>query len=203
MPEEIRGGLEFIDIGGGYWPEQGEWLQFAGTPAGMIAKAGGEDVISPERHYRYPAELIRQFAQEIGDAVRGNQPTFRGLKICLEPGRWICHEAMHILMRVTDKKADDLVITDAGTNAIGWERFETDYFPVINLTQPSLEERTCLVLGSLCTPHDVWGYSYFGSGISEGDLLMIPCQGAYTYSLRQNFIKPPPDLVVLEAYRAD
>jgi diaminopimelate decarboxylase len=46
------------------------------------------------------------------------------------------------------------------------------------------------VLGSLCTPHDVWGTSYFGEGIDRGDVLLIPGQGAYTYSLRQEFIKP-------------
>jgi diaminopimelate decarboxylase len=101
-------------------------------------------------------------------------------------------------MTVVDKKAADLIITDAGTNAIGWERFEIDYFPVLNLTRPSMSERPCLILGSLCTPHDVWGYSYFGKKICEGDVLMIPCQGAYTYSLRQNFIKPEPEVVVME-----
>jgi diaminopimelate decarboxylase len=105
---------------------------------------------------------------------------------------------MHLLITVIDKKADDLVITDAGTNAIGWERFETDYFPVINLSKPELTERACLVLGSLCTPHDVWGYAYYGRDIAPGDVLLIPTQGAYTYSLRQHFIKPLPKSAVLE-----
>jgi len=190
--------LEFLDIGGGYWPEQGEWLQQAGTPEGMIKKAKGKDVISPDRHYRLPAEQLKQFAKKIGQAIQEHISPFRGLKICLEPGRWICNDAMHLLMTVVDKKAADLIITDAGTNAIGWERFEIDYFPVLNLTRPSMSERPCLILGSLCTPHDVWGYSYFGKKICEGDVLMIPCQGAYTYSLRQNFIKPEPEVVVME-----
>jgi hypothetical protein len=30
----------------------------------------------------------------------------------------------------------------------------------------------------------------FGDGASPGDVLLIPNQGAYTYSLRQSFIKP-------------
>jgi len=97
---------------------------------------------------------------------------------------------MHILLTVVDKKAEDLVIVDGGTNIVGWERFETDYFPVINLSRPSLMERSSLIFGSLCTPHDVWGYGYFGDGIEPGDILMVPSQGAYTYSLRQSFIKP-------------
>ena len=97
-----------------------------------------------------------------------------------------------------DKKARDLVITDAGTNAIGWERFETDYFPVINLSRPETIEHECYILGSLCTPHDVWGYSYWGKDIQPGDVLMIPTQGAYTYSLRQEFIKLLPAVVMLD-----
>jgi len=104
---------------------------------------------------------------------------------------------MHLLISAVDKKSPELVITDAGTNAIGWERFETDYFPVINLTRPGLDEHRCLVLGSLCTPHDVWGYSYHGKEIRPGDVLLIPCQGAYTYSLRQEFIKPLPKVVII------
>jgi len=199
MQDEVRRQIEFIDVGGGYWPEQGEWLQPAGTPEGMLKKARGEDVISPNRHYRFPAEQLKQFAKKIGQAIQNHIYPLKELKICLEPGRWICNDAMHLLMTVVDKKAEDLIITDAGTNAIGWERFETDYFPILNLKRPSLSERPCLILGSLCTPHDVWGYSYFGKKICEGDVLMIPCQGAYTYSLRQNFIKKIPEVVIMES----
>jgi diaminopimelate decarboxylase len=74
---------------------------------------------------------------------------------------------------------------------------ETDYFPEINLSRPDLTEHPCYVLGSLCTPHDVWGYGYFGSDIQPGDILLIPTQGAYTYSLRQNFIKPLPKTIII------
>ena len=90
-----------------------------------------------------------------------------------------------------------MVITDAGTNAVGWERFEHAYFPVINLSRPGTKQHACHVMGSLCTPHDYWGYTYHGDGIEEGDVLLIPAQGAYTYSLRQRFIKPLPAVSVL------
>ena len=78
------------------------------------------------------------------------------------------------------------------------EDFETDYFPVMNLSRPSVDEHACYVLGSLCTPHDVWGYAYHGSDIRPGDALLVPTQGAYTYSLRQQFIKPLPRTVLLD-----
>jgi diaminopimelate decarboxylase len=197
MPAPFRDVIEFIDIGGGYWPAQGEWLQAAGTPAGILRKALGKMAGPAEIHYRLPSVSIEAFAGELASEIRRHLLSILPCRICFEPGRWICNDAMHLFISVIDKKAPDLVITDAGTNAIGWERFETDYFPILNLTRPSLQERPCNILGSLCTPHDLWGYSYWGDDIQPGDLLMIPTQGAYTYSLRQGFIKPLPAVVTI------
>ncbi len=182
MPDQFFEDLKFIDIGGGYWPSQGEWLVSD----------------QPLAHYCIPAAPIEAFADCLAQSLETHIFPLTQCRVCFEPGRWICNDAMHILMQVVDCKTEDLVITDAGTNTIGWERFETDYFPVMNLTQAMPEERACHILGSLCTPHDVWGYAYFGKGISEGDVLMIPTQGAYTYSLKQSFIKPLPRTIVVE-----
>ena len=181
MPPSFRNSCEFLDIGGGYWPPQGEWL---------VSK-------DPLVHYHLPAEPLEAFAEKLQKAITQSVLPWLNCRICFEPGRWICNDALHLFVQVVDKKAHDLVIADCGTNAVGWERFETDYFPVINLTHGSLEERPCQILGSLCTPHDVWGYAFFGTEINEGDILMIPTQGAYTYSLRQNFIKPVPSVVFI------
>ncbi len=192
MPASFRRQIEFIDIGGGYWPAQGEWLQPVGTPEGRLREALGQPPGLPKTHHRLPAIGIEEFAEQLSAAIHEHLFSVVPCRICLEPGRWICNDAVHLLISVVDKKAADLVITDAGTNTVGWERFETDYFPILNLTRPSLHEKPCHILGSLCTPHDVWGYMYFGDDIQPGDILMIPTQGAYTYSLRQNFIKPLP-----------
>lgn len=197
LPESCRKSIEFIDIGGGYWPPQGEWLQPAGTREGQLRTTIGREAGKPTDHYCFPAASIDDFAARLSQAINRHIFSVIKCRICFEPGRWICHDAMHMLMSVADKKADDMVITDAGTNAIGWERFETDYFPVLNLTSPSFNERECNILGSLCTPHDVWGYTYWGKSIEDGDVLMIPSQGSYTYSLRQHFIKPLPSVVIL------
>jgi diaminopimelate decarboxylase len=192
-----RQAIGFIDIGGGYWPEQGEWLHSRATERGRLLENLGVPSPSPLIHYCIPSAPIDFFAREIAAAVRSHLTPAAPCRICLEPGRWICNDAMHLVLSVVDKKAPDLVITDAGTNAVGWERFENDYFPVLNLTRPSLKERPCHILGALCTPHDVWGTAYFGEAIEPGDILMIPTQGACTYSLRQHFIKPLPGVVVI------
>jgi diaminopimelate decarboxylase len=170
-----------MDLGGGFWPRPGEWL------------CSGEKGI-PTLH---EAATIERFARELAKALERSVFPHVACRIWLEPGRWLCNDAMHLLVTVVDRKDPDLVITDGGTHAIGWERFEHDYFPVINLTRPDISEQECLILGSLCTPHDVWGKTYCGSDIQVGDVLLIPNQGAYTYGLRQGFIKPLPQSVVL------
>ncbi|MBN2809955.1 MAG: alanine racemase [Deltaproteobacteria bacterium] len=197
MPATFLENLYFIDLGGGFWPEPGEWLQAQATRVGTIGKAFGHEIKDPLKHYRLPALPLANFAQKLGQALTRHIFPKCCCRVCFEPGRWLCHDAMHLLITVVDKKADDLAITDAGTNTIGWERFESDYFPVLNLSRPELTEHSCDILGSLCTPHDIWGYSYWGETLQEGDTLMIPSQGAYTYSLRQNFIKAPAPVVVL------
>jgi diaminopimelate decarboxylase len=194
-PGDMCEAMQFVDVGGGFWPPRGEWLHFSATPEGRIREARGEDVHAPGLHFRNPASSLGEFARALTGAFRDHLGRLGAPRICVEPGRWICNDAMHLVITVVDRKGHDIVITDAGTNAIGWERFESDYFPLINLTRPSTVERSCYVLGSLCTPHDVWGYSYFGEDIRIGDVLLVPTQGAYTYSLRQRFIKPLPEVV--------
>jgi len=195
-----RSSIEFLDVGGGYWPVQGEWLQDAGTPTGRLRQAVSPDWWPSEmQHFRLPSVPIEEFAAQIGSAMQNHILPHVNCGVYTEPGRWLCNDAMHILLSVVDKKADDLVITDGGTNAVGWERFESDYFPVINLSRPAPFERECAIYGSLCTPHDIWGFSYFGNGIERGDILLIPTQGAYTYSLRQRFIKSLPKVVSLNS----
>ena len=153
------------------------------------------------RHHKLSSVPIEEFADKIAQALRAHVFPCVRCRVYTEPGRWICNDAVHLILTVVDKKAKDLVVTDAGINAIGWDRFETDYFPVINLSQPDVNEHECYIMGSLCTPHDIWGYAYHGADVQVGDILMIPTQGAYTYSLRQNFIKPVPQVAMLKADR--
>ena len=182
MSESFWRQCRFVDIGGGYWPPLGEWLLSS----------------EPGHYHLNPATGIDEFAERLAAAVEKELPQLSDCRICFEPGRWICNDTMHLLLTVVDRKAPDMVITDAGTNAVGWERFEIDYFPVLNLTRGGLEEHPCHVFGSLCTPHDIWGFSYLGTDIREGDVLMVPTQGAYTYSLRQHFIKALPRVAVVD-----
>lgn len=190
LPEDQLKALKFIDIGGGFWPEQGEWLNAQNTFSGRLIQCLDPDYAVPLKHYYRPAKSLHYFAKEISDALRRQGPPLSNLEVWMEPGRWLSTPAMHILVRVVDKKSPLIAITDGGIHLMGWERPLTEFIPVINLTRPGTDEFALNTFGSLCTPHDVWGGSVFGAGIETGDILMIPDQGAYTYTLRQSFIKP-------------
>lgn len=199
LPITDREHIRFLDIGGGYWPEQGEWLLTAATQGGMLLKNLDLAAENRDTPVKMPAACLETFARRLSSAIKTHIfPHLPTCRICFEPGRWLCNDAMHLLLRVVDVKDRDMVITDGGTNAVGWERFESDYFPVLNLSRPQMKEHRCTLCGSLCTPHDLWGKAYWGEDIQEGDVLLIPTQGAYTYSLRQQFIKPLPSVAVLQ-----
>jgi diaminopimelate decarboxylase len=197
MPAEQAGAINFIDIGGGYWPARGEWTHPCATPGGKLRQCLEPRIEEGLDHCCFSAVPLADFARQISESLHKNIFPHVEPEIYLEPGRWISNDSMHILLQVLDKKADDVVIVDGATSAVGWERYENDYCPALNLSRPSLDERKCMVFGSLCTPHDLWGYSYFGDNIELGDVLLVPDQGAYTYSLRQHFIKPLPRQVIL------
>jgi diaminopimelate decarboxylase len=190
LPEGLSKSLKFFDIGGGFWPEQGEWLNGQNTLRGRLIQAVDSDFEFGPRHYFRKACSIEGFAEQIAEAYLQQGPPLSNLELWMEPGRWLSHSAMHILLRVVDKKGEDMVIADGGTNLLGWERPLSEFIPLINLTRPSLMERRVRVFGSLCTPYDIWGYAVFGEDIRVGDILVVPDQGAYTYSLSQSFIKP-------------
>ena len=190
MPSRLSTSLEFLDIGGGFWPEQGEWLNPENSPRGRIREILMPSGRQGRRHYYRKGNGIVFFARQIARAISEQGHPIGNLEIWMEPGRWISNPSMHILLEVVDKKGHGTAITDGGTNLLGWERPLTEFIPVVNLTNCSLEERPIRVFGSLCTPQDVWGQSVFGGDPKNGDILLIPDQGAYTYSLRQTFIKP-------------
>jgi diaminopimelate decarboxylase len=176
--------IHFIDIGGGYWPEEGEWLKGPDEQNGDLAGRVWNRSIP-----------IAQFAAELSDVIKTEIFPLVQCQIRFEPGRWIANSCMSMLISVCDKKSDSCVITDGATNSIGWDRFQNDYFPVLNISSPSAQEHACRMYGSLCDPHDAWGFAYRGASIGRGDILLVPNQGAYTYSLQQSFIKPLPPVV--------
>jgi len=190
LPESSQRRLKFLDIGGGYWPERGEWLNPQNTTSGKLLQILDPDFQFRPRHYYHPANPLEYFAREISAALRRQGRPLSELEIFMEPGRWLSTPAMHVLLKVIDKKESTVVIADGGINLLGWERPLFEFIPLLNLTRPSLREFPVRVFGNLCTPLDIWGTTLFGEGVENGDVLLVPDQGSYTYCLRQSFIKP-------------
>lgn len=204
MPRYLHGYLRFIDIGGGFWPEQGEFLHSHNTIIGRLALLLGADVRLKKNYYYRPSRTIEFFSRSIAEVILSQPAPLRDLEVYMEPGRWISNSTMHILVSVIEQKGTDMIITDGGINLLGWERPMNEFIPVINLTKNSLKERGKKIFGPLCTPDDIWGYSIFGGDdVSPGDVLLIPDQGAYTYSLSQSFIKPIARVIKFDGHELE
>ena len=190
-------GWQFVDIGGGFYPQDDEavypWLTDENRLRALRGERGA-DAPSPYWDLRYllhsvqpieemASEIFAAFAKHISDPLGD-------VELWLEPGRYIANKGVHLLLQVADIKGGDIAITDGGTNLLGWERLETEHCPLINLSHPARTQQRCRIYGSLCTPHDLWGYAYYGTHLEVGDILLLPTQGSYVQTLAQRFIKP-------------
>ena len=189
-------GWRFVDIGGGFYPEDDEGA-YPWVAGGQVAPTAGPSDDWDLKYLLQDVAPIEQVASDIGDAFSSSFP--EGPELWVEPGRYLVNPAVHILLRVVDVKGEALAITDGGTNLLGWERLELEHCPLVNLTRPSEQQRRMNVYGSLCTPHDLWGYTCYGESIRPGDVLMVPAQGSYVQTLAQRFIKPICQTVLLGA----
>lgn len=202
--DEERMGFEYLDMGGGYVPESFDGIypwnpdqtMWGQDPIEVVSNVL-EDKYQP-RFIKTKSNAIEVFAKAIAavylEQIKMVAPN---MELYCEPGRFICHSAIHFLLRLVDVKSDQIGIADGGCGMQGWEKFQfMNYAPVFNLSQFTTErEIPFITYGSLCTPDDVWGYYMYTTGTpKEGDFVLIPYQGAYTYTLAQTFIKEIPEV---------
>lgn len=175
--------IKYIDFGGGFEVYESE---------GIIQKTKqGHDYLIRN------AIKIEAYAKEIGTAIRTHLSPILNITYYSEPGRILCNDSMFIVLAVSDRKDDNNVVLDGGVNMVGWQRFEYEYFPLVNISAPSKNEIECNMWGNLCTTWDIWGYRCYSKKISESDFIVVPNQGALTYSLAQSFIQPIPPVYKL------
>jgi diaminopimelate decarboxylase len=188
--------IKYIDFGGGFEVFESEGFYPSQTPKGNIIQTvnsyNGKQTTFNTPYYIRDAIKIDEYAKKIGQAIRTHLEPIIDVNYYSEPGRIICNDAMHIVLSVADVKDEGNIILDGGVNMVGWQRFEHEYFPLINLSSPSKKEIKCNMWGNLCTTWDIWGYFCYANRIREGDIIVVSNQGALTYSLAQNFIQPIP-----------
>lgn len=145
-----------------------------------------------------PVEPLQNFALAIGETLKQHILPFNpDMAIYFEPGRFIVTPSTTILLRVMAVKKES-VIVDGGINMLGDYKFaEYSFAPLLNVTHPSEQLVRKTIYGSLCDPHDIWGYSYYGEDLQVGDVLAVPQQGAYTFSSAWRFIKAIPAYIAV------
>ncbi|MBU0530980.1 MAG: hypothetical protein ABIH67_02045 [Candidatus Uhrbacteria bacterium] len=168
--------VKFIDFGGGFEVKESE---------GYFSR-------TKDQYHVREALTFDEYAKQIGEAIRTHLEPIVDAEYYTEPGRVLCNSAMSIVLSVVDVKDEDNVVLDGGVNMVGWQRFESEYFPLMNITAPSEREIKCKMWGNLCTTWDIWGYYCYAERFREKDVIVVPNQGALTYSLAQNFIQPIP-----------
>ena len=191
--------LRFVDVGGGFRPHQLEGGVPTDHPLGAIAQAANDHAGAATRFaspwIAKPSVPLETYAAAIGRAFADHILPVAGVAGWTEPGRIVSTFAMHLVVRVVDRKSDGLVIVDGGTHMVGWEKYLHIHAPVVNLTRPARAAIPVVLGGSLCDCEDVLGSHCHASAIEEGDVLAVPFQGAYTWATAQAFIRDVPDVV--------
>jgi len=191
--------FEYIDMGGGFYPQPFEGIHPWNPDENSMDTPDEKDIFATKPDKRYipiKVDPIEKFAKEIVKIYKQEiLPLLPNISLYAEPGRYICHSSMHMIFKIIDIKNPKLGITDGSNNMIGWERYQFfHYVPLFNLSQfDQKNEIPFVTYGSLCTPDDVWGYYIYTKNTpKEGDIIVMPFQGAYTYTFAQNFIKEIP-----------
>lgn len=198
--------IKYIDIGGGYYPDNVEgfypwshyypWTLSGGYISKLAHEYHGEKIEFHDKYYITRASPLKRLGQEIGQAIHRHLENIVSCAYYTEPGRIVVNGATYIITEVVDIK-DGAIITNTGINATGWEFGQHLYLPLVNVTHHDLKEKKIKIYGPLCTPRDIWGYYIYAKTIAIGDIIAIPNQGAYKFTLAQNFIRDIPPTFIM------
>lgn len=112
-----------------------------------------------------------------------------GLKIILEPGRFIVGNAGILVTKVLyikKTKVRTFVIVDAGMNDLIRPALYNAYHDILPLSETNGKEKVDIV-GPICESADFFAKDKLMSKLSEGDLLAIMGAGAYGFSMSSNY----------------
>ncbi len=194
--------LEFLDIGGGIYPED------QATLSKFSHNYVLREVVSEAADKKFDFDLsefsvdevdsLEKFGKEISNSLEKYVfPFNKDIKIYFEPGRYVSNNSTHILTKVIAEKNEN-VIVDGGMNLIGGLDFSNYLFsPIVNLSNPSFKLNKKIIYGSLCKADDLWSYSFFGKDCRKDDLMLVLMQGSYTFSRAWRLIKENAPYVVI------
>jgi len=142
---------------------------------------------------------VSQFGKVIGALVGGS-----GLKIILEPGRFLVGNAGVLLTRVLYRKRSggkEFIITDAGmTDLLRPSHYNA--FHRIEAVRPSGRTTVADVVGPICESGDFLALDRQIDDAQPGDLLAVQSTGAYGFVMSSNYnSRPRPAEVLVDGDR--
>ncbi|MEN9674141.1 MAG: hypothetical protein RIS76_37 [Verrucomicrobiota bacterium] len=171
-----RHGFDFFSIGGGIGIVYQPALASA-DPAWWSTKAGRK-ILTPETYAKTLLPLL--------------QPL--GLRILLEPGRFLTGNAGALVTRVeyikkTGRK--NFVIVDAAMNDLIRPAFYDSYHEIVPLTKRSGATVSSDVVGPICESGDYFAKDRPLPKVGEGDYLALLSAGAYGSVMGSNYNSRP------------
>jgi diaminopimelate decarboxylase len=181
-----RHGIEFWSIGGGI---------------GIIYKdslaSGGVDWWAKQPEQERPL-TIEQYGAEVVPRLRD-----LGLKILVEPGRFIVGNAGVLLTRCLYEKkgkAKTFKIVDAGMNDLIRPALYEGHHEIIPLKQPASDARFSVdVVGPICESGDFFCQDRELPDFQPGDAIALMSAGAYGFAMASNYnSRPLPAEILVE-----
>lgn len=184
-----RHGLEFFSIGGGlgiiYQPA------LASGAAGWWKTPAARNILTPASYAERLVPLLKTL----------------GLKILMEPGRFISGNAGILVTRVeyvkrTGKK--NFVIVDAAMNDLIRPSFYDSYHEIVPLTRRGGSLLNSDVVGPICESGDYFCKDRPLPKVGEGDYLALLSAGAYGFVMASNYnARPLAAEILVNGRRAD
>jgi diaminopimelate decarboxylase len=173
---QARYALEFFSFGGGLGIIYDPMLA-SGRPA-WWRTAAAEKIMTPASYAARLLPLVRPL----------------GLKILVEPGRFISGNAGVLVTRVEYVKhtgRKNFVIVDAAMNDLIRPAFYGAYHEIVPLTKKSGEKLKSDVVGPICESGDYFCQDRPLPRVGEGDLLALMSAGAYGFAMAGNYNTRP------------
>jgi diaminopimelate decarboxylase len=171
-----RHGLEFFSVGGGlgivYQPA------LASGSAGWWRSAAARDILTPQKYAGRLLPLLRPL----------------GLRILLEPGRFIAGNAGILVTRIEYVKRTgrkNFLIVDAAMNDLIRPAFYDAYHEIVPLTRRNRASLNCDVVGPICESGDFFCHDRPLPKAAAGEWLAVMCAGAYGFVMASNYNTRP------------
>jgi diaminopimelate decarboxylase len=185
-----RHGIEFWSIGGGI---------------GIIYKTSLESGVADWWEKLPPSErplTIERYGQELVPRLTG-----LGLKILVEPGRFIVGNAGVLLSRCLYEKkgsAKTFKIVDAGMNDLIRPALYEGYHEIVPLQQAATAHKVVVdVVGPICESGDFFCQNRELPDFQAGDVVALMSAGAYGFAMASNYnSRPLPAEVLVEGAAA-